>query len=63
MSTLKKNMFLSDFFLLFLSDSKLLLEDIFPSNVIIKCEEPHLEKLKYMKEHLEVLISEMERVN
>ena len=32
-----------------------------PSNIIIKCEEPHLEKLKNMKEHLEVIISEMER--
>ena len=32
-----------------------------PSNVIILCEQPHLEKLKHMKEHLEVIISEMER--
>ena len=30
-------------------------------NIIIKNEEPHLEKLKNMKEHLEVMISEMER--
>jgi hypothetical protein len=32
-------------------------------NVIILCQQPHLEKLKNMKEHLEVIISEMERVD
>jgi len=35
--------------------------DFTPENVIILCEQPHLEKLKHMKEHLEVIISEMER--
>jgi hypothetical protein len=31
-----------------------------PSNVIILCEQPHLEKLKNMRDHLEVIISEMD---
>ena len=30
-------------------------------NIIIKNEEPHVEKLRNMKEHLEVIISVMER--
>ena len=31
-----------------------------PENIIIKCQEPNLERLKDMKEHLELIINQME---